>query len=147
MILKADGMNYVPEVKAQRVCGPGEFAFAAVHLDHGHIYGQSKGLVDAGGEIRWVYDPNPEKVKAFQAQFPQAKAAPSLDAILEDPKISLITAAAVPHLRGSLGCRIMEADKDYFTDKAPFTTLEQLEAARKNAAQTGRKYMGYYGER
>jgi predicted dehydrogenase len=41
----------------------------------------------------------------------------------------------------------MEAGKDYFTDKAPFTTLDQLEQARKVTARTGRKYMVYYSER
>jgi predicted dehydrogenase len=41
----------------------------------------------------------------------------------------------------------MEAGKDYFTDKAPFTTLDQLNAARGVAARTGRKYMVNYGER
>ncbi|MET0253138.1 MAG: gfo/Idh/MocA family oxidoreductase, partial [Terrimicrobiaceae bacterium] len=33
-----DGMNYAPEGKPSPVCGPGDFPFAAVHLDHGHIY-------------------------------------------------------------------------------------------------------------
>ena len=41
----------------------------------------------------------------------------------------------------------MAAGKDYFTDKAPLTTLEQLAAARKATAETGRKYMCYYSER
>jgi predicted dehydrogenase len=41
----------------------------------------------------------------------------------------------------------MDAGKDYFTDKAPFTTLEQLEAARAKVKETGRKYMVYYSER
>jgi predicted dehydrogenase len=41
----------------------------------------------------------------------------------------------------------MEAGKDYFSDKAPFTSLEQLAQARETAARTGRKYMVYYSER
>ena len=41
--------------------------------------------------------------------------------------------------RGPLGCRVMEAGKDYFTDKAPFTTLEQLSQAKTVVARTGRK--------
>jgi hypothetical protein len=41
----------------------------------------------------------------------------------------------------------MEAGKDYFTDKAPFTTLEQIEQARAVVARTKRKYMVYYSER
>jgi predicted dehydrogenase len=41
----------------------------------------------------------------------------------------------------------MEAGKDYFTDKAPFTTLEQLAQAKQVVARTGRKYFVYYSER
>ena len=41
----------------------------------------------------------------------------------------------------------MEAGKDYFTDKTPFTSLDQLEKARAVVARTGRKYMVYYSER
>jgi len=41
----------------------------------------------------------------------------------------------------------MTAGKDYFTDKAPFTTLDQLAQARETAARTSRKYMVYYSER
>jgi predicted dehydrogenase len=41
----------------------------------------------------------------------------------------------------------MEAGKDYFTDKSPFTTLEQLEQARTVATRTGKKYAVYYSER
>jgi predicted dehydrogenase len=41
----------------------------------------------------------------------------------------------------------MRAGKDYFTDKTPFTSLDQLVAARETVAQTGRKYMVYYSER
>jgi predicted dehydrogenase len=41
----------------------------------------------------------------------------------------------------------MEAGKDYFTDKAPLTTLEQLADAKDAVARTGRKYAVYYSER
>ena len=142
-----DGMNYAPKGKPAPVCGPGEFIFAAAALDHGHIYGQCNGLLEAGGELRWVFDPDPEKVAAFQKSFPQAKAARDLDEIFQDGEVRLVAAAAVPNLRGALGCRVMEAGRDYFTDKAPFTTLEQLGNARSTALRTGKKYMVYYSER
>ena len=142
-----DGMNYAPEGKPSPVCGPGDFPFAAVHLDHGHIYGQCNGLIEAGGTLRWVYDPEPSRVKEFCQRYPQATPAANLDQILEDPSIKLVTAAAVPSQRGRLGCRIMAAGKDYFTDKTPFTTLGQLEEARQVAARTRQKYMVYYSER
>ncbi|OAM91317.1 Gfo/Idh/MocA family oxidoreductase [Termitidicoccus mucosus] len=144
---KGDGMNYAPKGKPQPVVKPGEFAFAAAHLDHGHIYGQCNGLTEAGAELRWVYDPDPKKVEAFREKFPQAKAARSLDEILDQADIRLVAAAAVPNERGRLGCRVMEAGKDYFTDKTPFTTLAQLDRARETVARTGRKYMVYFSER
>jgi predicted dehydrogenase len=129
------------------VVKPGEFAFAAAFLDHGHINGQCNGLIEAGAELRWVYDPDPKKVEAFRAKFPQAKAARSFEEILDQPDIKLVAAAAVPSERGAIGCRVMEAGKDYFTDKTPFTAFDQLERARKVAEQTKRKYMVYFSER
>jgi predicted dehydrogenase len=66
---------------------------------------------------------------------------------LNDPEVRLIAAAAVPSERGALGIRAMEHGKDYFTDKAPFTTLEQLEKAKNKTAETGLKYAVYYSER
>ena len=129
------------------VVKPGEFVFAAAHLDHGHINGQCEALIAAGGTLAWVYEPDLKKAEAFRKKFPQARAARSFDEILSDPKVKLVTAAAVTSERGALGCRVMEAGKDYFTDKAPFTTLEQLEQARAVVARTGRKYMVYYSER
>ncbi|MEO7932494.1 MAG: Gfo/Idh/MocA family oxidoreductase [Chthoniobacterales bacterium] len=144
---KSDGMNYAPQGKPKPVVKPGEFVFAAAHLDHGHIYGQTNGLLEAGAQLKWVYDSDPAKVAAFLKAYPQAKPAASLDEILNDSEVKLVANAAVPCDRGPIGCRIMEAGKDYFTDKAPFTTLEQLEKAREVAARTDRKYMVYYSER
>jgi predicted dehydrogenase len=142
-----DGMNYAPKGKPQPVCEPGQFVFAAVALDHGHIYGMCNGLTEAGGTLKWVYDPDPAKVKAFLEKFPQAKAAESEQQIMQDPEVRLIAGAAVPSERCALGLRAMEHGKDYFTDKTPFTDLSQLEQARTMTARTGLKYMVYYSER
>jgi predicted dehydrogenase len=144
---RSEGMNYAPQGKAKPVCGPNEFPFAAIALDHGHIHGQCRGLIEAGGGLRYVYDPDPEKVEDFRQKFPEVKVASSEAEILDDPEIKLIAAAAVPCDRGPLGCRVMKTGKDYFTDKTPFTSLDQLDEARKITAETGRKYMVYYGER
>jgi predicted dehydrogenase len=144
---KSDGMNYAPVGKPSPVVKPGEFVFAAAALDHGHIYGQCRGLTEAGGELRYVYDPDPAKVERFQSTFPGVKAVRSVEEILNQPEVQLVASAAIPCDRGPLGLRVMDAGKDYFTDKAPFTTLEQLESARKKVAETGRKYAVYYAER
>ncbi|MDR2845256.1 MAG: Gfo/Idh/MocA family oxidoreductase [Puniceicoccales bacterium] len=146
-VQKADGMNYAPQSKPRPVVKPGEFVFAAAHLDHGHINGMCNGLIEAGGVIKWVFDPDAAKVSAFRKRYPTAKAARSLDEILADKAVHLVAAAAVANVRGPIGCRVMAAGKDYFTDKTPFTELEQLADARRIAAQTGRKYMVYFSER
>jgi len=142
-----DGMTYAPKGKPSPVVKPGGFVVAATHLDHGHIYGQCNGLVEAGAELRYVYDPDPARVAAFVKAFPGVKPVDALDRIFEDPDVRLVAAAAVPSERGPLGCRVMEAGRDYFTDKTPFTKRSQLEEARAVVAKTGRKYMVYFSER
>ena len=144
---KSPSTAYVPRPKPTPVVKPGEFVIAAAHLDHGHITGQCSALIEAGATLKWVFEPDARKREAFHRRFKQARTAQSLDEILHDPEVKLVTAAAVTSERGPLGCRVMEAGKDYFTDKAPFTTLEQLEQAKIVAARTGRKYMVYYSER
>lgn len=143
----SDGMNYAPKGKPQPVVKPGEFVFSAVRLDHGHIYGMCNGLTEAGGTLKYVYDPDPRKVESFLKAFPQAKPARSEEEALGDRETHLIAGAAVTSERCALGLRAMDAGKDYFTDKAPFTTLEQLASAREKTRETGRKYMVYYAER
>lgn len=142
-----DGMTYAPKGKPSPVVKPGEFVFAAAHLDHGHIFGQCNGLIEAGATLRYVYDTDAKRVEDFCKRYPGVRAATSLDQILNDPEVRLVAAAAIPNLRGPLGCRVMLAGKDYFTDKTPFTTFDQLAEARRIAGQTGRKYMVYFSER
>ena len=144
---KAGRLAYAPGPKPKPVVKPGDFIFAAAHLDHAHIYGQCSALIEAGATLKWVYEPDAKKRDAFLARFTQAKAARSLEEILGDPDVKLVAAAAMTSERGPLGCRVMEAGKDYFTDKAPFTTLAQLAQAKAVAGRTRRKYMVSYSER
>jgi len=142
-----DGANYAPTAETERVVEPGEFCFAVAHLDHGHIYGQTNGLSDAGATLKWVYDTEPARIEKFVATYPGVQVANNLDDILADDEVQLVNAAAIPDQRASLGEQVLRAGKDYFTDKSPFTSLEQLNAARDAVAETGRKYAVYYAER
>ncbi|MGN1021481.1 MAG: Gfo/Idh/MocA family protein [Aristaeellaceae bacterium] len=143
----SDGMNYAPKGKPQAVVKPGEFIFSAARLDHGHIYGICNALTEAGGTLKYVWDPDPKKVEQFLKVYPQAIPAMSEDQVLQDKETMMVAAAAVTSERGPFGVKVMAHGKDYFTDKAPFTTLEQLNAAKAKVAETGRKYMVYYSER
>lgn len=140
-------MYYSPQARPRRVVPPGAFKIAALGLDHGHIYGMCTGLVEAGAELKSVYDPDPQKVRAFVDAFPGVKPALGEAEILDDPEIRLVAAAALPRARAALGIRVMDHGKDYFTDKPPFTTLDQLAEVRQKVAQSGRKYGVYFNER
>ncbi|MEM1505589.1 Gfo/Idh/MocA family oxidoreductase [Domibacillus sp. 8LH] len=142
-----DGMNYAPKGKPSPVVKQNEFFVAAAALDHGHIYGMCNGLVEAGATIKWVYDPDPAKVESFLKVYPSAQAASSLEEILTDETVHLVAAAAIPCARGPLGVKVMQRGKDYFTDKTPFTTMDQLQEAKRVSEETGQKYMVYFSER
>ena len=144
---KADGMNYAPSGKSEPVVGPGEFIFAVMHLDHGHINGQTQGLLEAGATLSKVYDPDTVKIESFCKMFPTATPVDDPAAILEDDTVKLVASAAIPNVRGKIGCRVMEHGKDYFTDKCPFTTLDQLDQARSTVEKTSQKYAVYFSER
>lgn len=143
----SDGMNYAPKGKPAPVVKPGEFIFSAAHLDHGHIYGMTNGLLEAGGTLKYVYDPDPNKVAQFVKTYPQVQVALSEEQVLEDKETHMVCGAHITSERGPFGLRVMAAGKDYFTDKAPFTTMAQLNAAKEMVKKTGRKYMVYYSER
>ena len=92
---RKDGMFYAPAGKPAPVVRPGEFVFSVIGLDHGHIYGMSSGLINAGATLKWVYDPDPEKVRAFLKAFPQAAPARSEEEVLSDAETRLIAGACV----------------------------------------------------
>jgi predicted dehydrogenase len=140
-------MSYAPTGAPNAVCEKGEFPFAAVGLDHGHIYGMCNGLREAGGELVAVYDPDPQKLLAFTQVYPGVRSARSEQELLDDPTLRLIASAAIPCERGPLGERVMDHGKDFFSDKPPFTSLEQLAAAKLKVRETGRKHAVYYAER
>jgi predicted dehydrogenase len=125
----------------------GEFNFAAAFLEHDHILGMCAGLCGAGARLKWVYDHDRGKLREFARMFPQARVARSFDEILGDSSVRLVAAAGVPCDRGPTGCKVMEAGKDYFCDKTPFTSMAALKEARASVKRTGRKFAVYYSER
>jgi predicted dehydrogenase len=128
-------------------CRPGEFRVAAVGLDHNHIFGMSQGLSEAGASLDLVFDPDPVKVHAFQAKFPSAKPAKSLDEILESEEIKLVACASIPSERIQIAAQALGAGKDFFVDKPPLTTRAQLGAVREIVANTQKKFLVYFSER
>ena len=121
--------------------------FAAVGLNHGHIYGQVGAVQRGGGELVSFYAKEPDLVAAFRKRFPDAKLARSEEEILADRSLQLIVSASIPDERAPLGIRAMRAGKDFMADKPGMTTLEQLAEARRVQAETKRIYSILYSER
>jgi predicted dehydrogenase len=122
---------------------------ATIGFAHDHIYSITGILASAGAAVVSYFDPDdtPERVARFVEHFPDAKAARSIEEILEDASIDVITSATIPNQRAPLGIRAMQHGKDYLSAKPAFTSLEQLEEARRVQAKTGRMYKVFFNER
>ncbi|HEX6923944.1 MAG TPA: Gfo/Idh/MocA family oxidoreductase [Longimicrobiaceae bacterium] len=121
--------------------------FAAIGMNHGHIYGQVEAVKRGGGELVSFFSAEPDLGAQFARRYPDAKRASSAEEILEDPSIQLVVSATIPNQRAPLGIRVMRAGKDYMSDKPGITTLEQLAEVRRVQAETGRIYSIMYSER
>jgi len=126
---------------------PARLRFAAVGLNHGHIYGQTQAVIGGGGELVWVYAKEPDLVAAFTKRFPQARLARGEQEILDDGSVKLVVSASIPDERAPLGLRVMRHGKDFMVDKPGITTLEQLAEVRRVQAETRRIYSILYSER
>jgi predicted dehydrogenase len=129
------------------VVAPGEFLVGVIGLDHGHIHGMCNGLSEAGAGIVLAWDPDPEKCRLFREAWPTVRIARDRDEILEAGNIRLIASAAVPGDRCDIGVAALESGHDFFVDKPPLITREQLERARATVGRTGRRWGVYYSER
>ena len=121
--------------------------FAVIGINHDHIFSQVGAVIRGGGELVWLYAKEPELSAAFLKRFPQVKLARSEDEVLGDGSIQLVLSSIVPNERAPLGIRVMQAGKDYMSDKPGATTLDQLAEVRRVQAQTRRIYSIMYSER
>lgn len=121
--------------------------FAAVGLNHGHIYSQVDCLRAAGAELITFYALEDDLAAEFTARYPNVSRAATITQILEDESIQLVTSASIPIDRAPLGIQVMQHGKDYLVDKPGFTTLEQLEQVRAVQQATGRFYTVFFSER
>ncbi|HEX7086673.1 MAG TPA: Gfo/Idh/MocA family oxidoreductase [Vicinamibacterales bacterium] len=126
---------------------PPRIRFAAIGMNHGHIYGQTNAVIQGGGELVWYYAKEPELAAAFGKRYPQARLARSEQEIYEDPSIQLIVSASIPDERAGVALAAMRHGKDVMVDKPGMTTLEQLAELRRVQAETKRIYSVLYSER
>ena len=61
--------------------------FAVTGLNHGHIYGQTSSMLEAGAEGVCFYAPEDDLAAQFSTAFPQITRVEALEEILEDDQI------------------------------------------------------------
>jgi predicted dehydrogenase len=122
------------------------FAFAAIGINHGHIYGQTRVMLDAGCRLKSFYAPEDDLAAAYAKAFPQARRVDDERAILEDDGVRLVLGAGILAERAPMAVRSMRHGKDVMLDKPGATTLEQLEELRNTQEETGRILSILYSE-
>jgi predicted dehydrogenase len=121
--------------------------FAAVGINHGHIYGMTKAVMRGGGELVSFYAKEDDLAANYSKAFPQAKRMNSEKEILEDESIQLIISSAIPVERAKIAIRAMKHGKDAMVDKPGITTLELLKEVKEVQAKTNRIFSISYSER
>ncbi len=120
---------------------------AAIGLNHNHIYGQTRALVDAGAELVSVFAEEDDLVADYLKAFPQAKRVKDKRAILDDPSIQMVVSATIPDVRAATAIEIMRHGKDVMVDKPGVITLEQLAQVKQVQKETGRIFSVCFSER
>ena len=120
--------------------------FAAIGINHNHIYGQVDCLLREGAEFVAFHAVEDDLAKAFGDKYPQAKRVADRDAILDDPGIALILTSAIPGDRAEISATAMRRGKDVMSDKPGMTSLDDLRTLRHVQAETGRIFSVLYSE-
>jgi predicted dehydrogenase len=123
--------------------------FAAIGLDHRHIYHQVGRLLELGAECKGYYarDGSAVPLDAFVRRFPDLVRVHDIRFLLEDPDIQLIVTAAIPSERAEIAIEAMRHGKDVMVDKPAVITPAQLADVMHLQQETGRIWSVNFSER
>jgi len=121
--------------------------FAAIGLNHQHIFPMSRTLLAAGAELAAYHAVEDDLAAAYGAAFPQARRVADVQRILDDPTIPIVLSAAIPDERAAVAMTAMRHGKDVMVDKPGIITLEELAALRQVQRETGRIFSVCFSER
>jgi predicted dehydrogenase len=111
--------------------------FAAIGLDHRHIYDLTAGLLEAGATCIG-HDPettDPRVLAGFRKRFPDV---PPMERERLLDAADFVVLASVPRDRANLAIEAMQRGKDVMVDKPGVTSLAQLDAIEATVRDTGR---------
>jgi len=123
--------------------------FAAVGLDHAHIFGQTAGLIRAGAELVAMAtdDWSAAIATRFRELYPDTPVVEDPEELIRRDGIDLIVTAAVPDRRGPIAVAALRSGKDVVADKPGCVTHDQLAEIEKAVAETGRFWSVTFSER
>jgi predicted dehydrogenase len=123
--------------------------FAAVGLDHSHIFGQISGLLGQGCRLVGIGSDDRDASVATEVwrRWPDAPWFDDPEELLQDDQIDLIVTAAVPDRRAPIAVQAMRNGKDVVADKPGCVSFEQLEQVKNAVADTGRFWSVTFSER
>ena len=122
--------------------------FAAIGLDHRHIYHQVGRLLDLGAECKGFHSRDDAvPLEGFVKRFPDLKRVADARALLEDPEVQLIVTAGIPGERAEIAIRAMRYGKDVMVDKPGVITEGQLDAVKRAQAESGKIWSVNFSER
>jgi predicted dehydrogenase len=122
--------------------------FAAIGLEHRHIYDHVEHLLREGAQCAG-YCPQTTDARVlagFRERFPGVPAV-ERRRLMEDPSIHFVCIAAIPSERAALAIDAMRHGKDVMVDKPGVTTLDDLAALQACVAATGRLFSICFSER
>jgi predicted dehydrogenase len=122
--------------------------FAALGIDHMHIFDHIQGLLAAGAEFAGYAEETtaPAIAKGIARTWPDAPILTPRQ-ILEDETIQVVCNAAVPAERAANAVTALRHGKDVMCDKPGATTAAQLADLRAAVAETGRIFSICFSER
>ncbi len=122
------------------------FAIAAIGVNHGHIFEQTREMLRAGCRLKSFHSREDGVAARYAAVFPQAARVGDERAILEDDEVRLVLGAGINSERAAMAVAAMRHGKDVMLDKPGATTLDQLGELRQAAQETGRIVSILYSE-
>lgn len=122
--------------------------FAALGIDHFHIFDHIEGLIAAGAEFAGFAEVggSPRIVAGVAKTWPDVPVL-TADQILNDETIQVVCNASVPADRAEMAITAMRHGKDVMIDKPGATTLDQIAAIRACVEETGRIFSICFSER
>ena len=122
--------------------------FAAIGLDHRHIYHQVGRLLDLGATCKGYYSRDSAvPLEGFVQRFPQLEQVADPRTLLENPEIQLIVSAGIPVERAEIAIQAMRHGKDVMVDKPGVITLDQLQRVKEVQKETDRIWSVNFSER